>query len=440
MASFSSFRVPGSVRVLIVSSYGRVGGGELSLLGFVVHRPSDVEVEVLLLEDGPLRERMAGHGVATWVARGFTGRPGIAALVRFSRSLSSLLRRVEADVVLAFGLKAASMCVPACRFSGVPLVWRKVDFSLDNVVTRPLGLAVDGVVSVSEAVADALGPLRARRLLAVVGTPIQLPPELHLVPSLQPLAIGTLGTFTPIKGQRDIIEAAALLSEEFPDLRVLLAGAPASKHPDFPEELRGLAESLGLGERLELHGFIEDVTGILGRLTVFVNATYRDGRGFGGEGLGGAMIEASWAALPVVATRGGGSPEGMLDGVTGTLVDPSDPASIARGVAPYLRDHELACRTGEAGGRFAREHFAPGPAAARLFNALRGVTRPRSTRRTREHAPAHQLRHERDVVRAHEPFHQNQREQIDGAADHQRLEQAVAERQPDRGHGGAPGE
>jgi len=360
------------MKVLVISSYGLLGGAELSMCSFLVHRPDDVEPAVLLVEDGPLRARLAALGMPTWVAAaGYDGRPTPAALARFTRSLIVLLKRTDPDVVLAFGLKAAFMGVPACRIARVPIVWRKVDFSLDQTLTRPLAMAVDGVISVSEAAAAALGPLRARKLLAVVGSPVRLAPELRVTPSRDPLTIGTLATLTPIKGQRHIIEAAGLLSEEFPELRILLAGSSTPDDPDYPAALRRLAADVGVDDRLELAGFVEEVTNILERLTVFVNATYRDGRGYGGEGLGGSILEAGWAGLPVVVTKGGGSSEGMRDGVTGTLVKPADPADLARGIAPYLRDHELACRTGEAGRLFTRERFAPEMAAARLFEAVR---------------------------------------------------------------------
>src|SRR5207244_5258767 len=131
----------------------------------------------------------------------------------------------------------------------------------------------------------------------------------------------------------------ALLSDEFPDLRVLFAGAPSVHHPGYPDELRRVAERTGVADRVELTGFIDDVAAALERLTVFVNATCRDDRGFGREGFGAAMLEASWAGLPVVVTRGGGSPEAMQDGVTGTLVDPDDPRALAGAIVPYLRDY-----------------------------------------------------------------------------------------------------
>ncbi len=359
------------MKVLAISSYGFLGGGELSMVEFIANRPTGVEVVALLVEDGPLRAHLRERAVPTWVAGGYEGRPSPARAARFTRSLRGLLARTEPDVVWATGLKAASMAVPACRMAGVPVVWHKIDFSLDRILARPLAAAVDGVVSVSEAVVEALGPaLRRRRLLAVVGPPVRLPLDLQVAPNAQTPTIGTLATLIPIKGQRHIVEAAGALLSEFPQLQVVLAGAPAPNQPDYPRELRQLADALGLGERLELTGFVEDVTAVLKRLTVFVNATYRDEQGFGWEGLSGAMLEASWAGLPVVATRGGGSPEGLLDGVSGTLVEPADPVGLARAIAPYLRDDELARGVGAAGRRFTRERFAPEVAAARLFEAL----------------------------------------------------------------------
>ena len=359
------------MKVLAISSYGALGGGELSLAEFVDHRPAGIEVSALLVEDGPLRAHLLARGVPVSAASGYDGRPTPAGMVRFTRSLLGLLKQTAPDVVWATGLKAAFMAAPACRLAGVPVVWHKIDFSLDSSLTRPLALAVNGVVGVSEAVVDALGPsLRRRRLLAVIGPPVRLPDDLRVSPNQQRQAIGTTATLTPIKGQRHIVEATGILSAEFPHLRVILAGAPSPDYPEFPEELRRLGDELGLGERLELTGFVTDVPEVLARMTVFVNATYRDERGFGWEGLSGSMLEASWVGLPVVATDAGGTPEGVRDGETGTLVPEAQPLALAQAIAPYLRDPKLARDTGAAGARFAREQFAPQIAAGRLFEAL----------------------------------------------------------------------
>jgi glycosyltransferase involved in cell wall biosynthesis len=81
------------------------------------------------------------------------------------------------------------------------------------------------------------------------------------------------------------------------------------------------------------------------------------------EGLGLILLEAMAAALPVVATAVGGVPEVVLDGETGGLVPPGDPAALARAIAGLLRVPERARRLGAAG----RERVA------RLFTVERMV-------------------------------------------------------------------
>lgn len=363
------------MRVLAVASSGRLGGAELALVEFLRHRPPTAEVQVLQLGGGALQERLAVEGIEASVARGLEGRPSARRVAGLTRSLLRLLDGGAFDVVLAIGLKAACLTVPAARIAGVPIVWSKVDFSHDAVLARPLAAAVNGVVCVSEAAATALGPLRARRLLAVVGPPVRLPELPYRHPVAERPTIGTLAALTPYKGQRVMLRAAAILAEEFPDIAVVLAGEEVAGAEGYRAELESLARELGLAARVELSGFVEDVGGVLGRLHVYVNATHQDERGYGLEGLSGAMLEASWCGLPVVATRGGGTPEGILDGVTGSLVEQDDPAGLARAIAPYLRDPLLARSVGESGMRFVRERFAPAPASARLFAALERTAR-----------------------------------------------------------------
>jgi glycosyltransferase involved in cell wall biosynthesis len=358
------------MKVLAVCSHSGLGGAELSFAVFLEHRPRHVDAVALLVSDGPLRERVAGLGVPVHVASGYDGRPTLPRLVRFTRELRRFLRHHEPTVVWAMGLKAALLAAPVCRAAGMPIVWHKVDFSWDRLLALPVAAAVDGVIAVSDAAAAALGPLRRARLLGTVGPPLRPRGAERADGSRarQP-RVGTLARLVPYKGHHHIIRAAAILTEEFPELRVTLAGAPAADYPDYGQSLQALADRLGVLSRVELPGF-QSAEDVLEGLAVFVNATYRDDDGYGSEGLSLAMLEASLAGLPVVATRGGGTGEGLLDGETGTLVEDADPRLLANAIAPYLRDPELAARTGAAGREFVRERFAAEPAARRLFDLL----------------------------------------------------------------------
>jgi glycosyltransferase involved in cell wall biosynthesis len=254
------------------------------------------------------------------------------------------------------------------RLAGVPLVWHKVDFSWDRLLARPLAAASTGVITTSRALAEPLGRLQGRHL-GVVWPPIRLPKHTR-TPGPRD-AIGTVGRLVPYKGHHLIVRAAALLRPEFPDVSVVLAGGPVAEYPGYRDELIQLADELDLRDRVELTGHVEDVAPVLDRLAVFVNATYRDDEGFGLEGLSGAVLEACWAGLPVVATQGGGTAEQIVSGETGTLVAEPTPDALAAAIAPYLRDAELAARTGEAGRRFVlAAKVEPPDAAARLFELL----------------------------------------------------------------------
>ena len=360
------------MRVLAVASHAGGGGAELTFAAFLRHRPADVEARVVVLGAGPLVGMLAGQGDEPRTVTGYDGRPTAARVGRFTRELREVIRAERPDVVWAMGIKAAILSAPAGRLSRVPVVWHKVDFSYERSLARPTAAAVRGVIGVSEAVLAGLGPLRRRRL-GVVFPPVSLPGDLARNPDREPGRIGMLGRLTPYKGLDRMIRAAALLRDRFPELRVTLAGEEAAEAAGYGATLAALAAELGMADAVELPGFV-DPQEVLPTLDVLVNATHRDERGFGLEGLSGAMLEASWAGVPVVATRGGGTAEGLIDGVTGTLVESADPVSLADAIGPYLADRALNERVGEAGRGFARDRCDPARASALLFGLLSGVT------------------------------------------------------------------
>jgi glycosyltransferase involved in cell wall biosynthesis len=71
-----------------------------------------------------------------------------------------------------------------------------------------------------------------------------------------------------------------------------------------------------------------------------------------------ALLEAMAAGLPVVATAVGGTPDVVVDNVTGLLVPPRNPSALADALAALVRDRGLRRRMGQAGRERALRHFS----------------------------------------------------------------------------------
>jgi glycosyltransferase involved in cell wall biosynthesis len=366
-----------AARVLFVAS-GEGGGAEYALATHLRHRPDGVEASALLLTPGLAETLLRDAGLPVTTAS-LESPITLRGAAGFGHLLFAEVRRVRPDVVHATGIRAALVCAPVCKALRVPLVWHKVDLAFDRRLAGPLSRLSAGVITVSEATAAAVPP---RRLIGIVPPPVRLDESFVVSSPRPPATLGSIGRLVLHKGHHHVIRAAASLRPRFPEIRVLIAGAPVPYEAGQEERLRELAVRSGLDDRVELLGHVDRIETVLERLTVLVCATYREEReGSGHEGLPAAVIEASWAGLPVVATNGGGAPEALRDGVTGTLVPPAEPAALAAAVGRYLDDPEAAKATGRAGSAFAREHFRSEELSARLFAYLETTIARRRARR-----------------------------------------------------------
>ena len=88
---------------------------------------------VVLLADGPLRDRLTERGIRTEVLETDAGGADVAvAAVRLAR----LLKTIDPDVVLANGIKAATVALPPARVLGVPGVWVRHEDSFAGTLGR----------------------------------------------------------------------------------------------------------------------------------------------------------------------------------------------------------------------------------------------------------------------------------------------------------------
>jgi colanic acid/amylovoran biosynthesis glycosyltransferase len=161
-------------------------------------------------------------------------------------------------------------------------------------------------------------------------------------PSEETATVLQVGRLVDVKGTEYLIRGFALLAKKHPAVQLVSIG-------DGP--LRGaledLAKSLGIAERIQFLGARPhaDVLSWMRRSAMLVLPSVRthDGRT---EGFGVVMAEAAATGLPVIGSRSGGIPEGIVDGRSGFLVPERDPAALASRMDDLLCDPELRRRMG----------------------------------------------------------------------------------------------
>jgi glycosyltransferase involved in cell wall biosynthesis len=164
------------------------------------------------------------------------------------------------------------------------------------------------------------------------------------------LVAGVAANLEYWKGIDVLIEAAALMKAP---VQLELYGVGA-----LGEELERQAREAGVDARF--HGFVADVRSRLPELDVLVQPSRADN-------LPLAILEAMACGVPVVGTRVGGIPELVVDGETGLLVAPEDPAALAAALDSLASSPERRQAMGLAGRERAAEHFSAGGVARRTL-------------------------------------------------------------------------
>lgn len=335
--------------VLYISGFsGMVGGGEVSLLGLLSGLDSSRFVPVAVCpSEGELAEEIRKLGIEVNIVsmpRLKWGNP--FAFFRAVSGLAELIRGRGIALVHANGSRCAVYGGLAARLSGVPMIWHVRILESDGLLDRFLaGLSVMVMVN-SAAVKNRFHWLKPQDKVQIVYNGIDLEAfkepagggireELGL--GDKTALIGTVGRLDWYKAHKYFLEAARKIKLVMPDSHFLIVGGGGER-----AALERQAEKLGLSSCVTFAGHRRDIPAILSGLDIFALSSVS-------EGFGRVVVEAMAAGKPVVATRVGGIPEIVQDGVTGRLVPPANPVALAGAVVELLRDKSKAAALGAAG-------------------------------------------------------------------------------------------
>jgi len=318
------------------------GGAERVVADLAIHLQAAGARNVVVLPangEGWLSDQLAGSGVT--IEHFHLHSPVSPAC---ARSLAEMLRRHEIAVAHSHEFSLAVYGSWASWLAGVQHLItmhgsRYYAGKLQRRVAMRAAVAASGrTIAVSGSLAAAMSRdlWIARSRITTIANGVRhavverptLRDELRLEPADR--LIVAVGNLYPVKGHRHLIDAVALLAARHPTLHLAICG-----RGDLADALAAQARDRGLANRLHLLGMRADVSAVLAAADIFVHPSVS-------EGLPLALLEAMFAARPIVASDVGEIGTALGRGEVGILVEAANPPALAAALERLLSDPEMA--------------------------------------------------------------------------------------------------
>lgn len=270
-------------------------------------------------------------------------RKNIVTFIHCFFKLALLVKREKIDLIHSHHRWSSFISFFVSKLLNIPLI---TTYHGIHRAKRFLTLWGDAVISVSE---DAkihleqffrLSPDR----ITVIANGISIPESEDIISSERGLItdsvtyyIANIARLSVEKDQTTLLLAMRMLLDKLPEAKLMIVG----KGP-LEEQLKILAEKVGIARNVNFCGEVEDVRSILKRMDCLVLSSLT-------EGFPLAVLEALAYGKPAVATRVGDIPKVVIDGKTGYLVTPNDPEELATALIKVLSNRELAIAMGKNG-------------------------------------------------------------------------------------------
>ncbi len=349
------------IRILYLITSTNIGGTEralYNLLGKINREKYRVQV-CSVKRPGGFAERIASRS-DSFHTLGLPEAGGMRAACNFIPALARLfilIRRFRPHIIHSFLFRANLLGRLAGRAAGVPVVISSVRViedraPLKHVTERLTSFLVDRYTSVTEAARrftiEHAGIEPDKIITVYNGIDVEaFASRSGSGPELDPQCrhIALVGRFDIQKGHAIVLKAMEVLVKKVPVTLHLFGEGP------LEAALREQVRRAGLDGQVRFRGTVEDIAGWLARMDAVVLPSLW-------EGFPNAALEAMALERPVVAARIAGLDEVVLDGESGMLCAPGDPAALADALARLLQDRDFAQRMGRNGLRRVRERFS----------------------------------------------------------------------------------
>ena len=361
------------MRVGIVFEYSTLNGGERSMLaaldGMGSERP---EIIAIGLPHGPLADELRKRSIEIIPLSFFGEDSKRLPRDQTAGSIAEATRDLGLDVLHANSLSMGVLCGELSSPPFVRVAHIRDIMSLSQNAVRLLN-QTDRLLAVSQAtrkyhVGQGVDANRVTVLHNGVDCtqfqpqvyPRTLRRELHILENrLLSLTVGQIGLR---KGLEVLVEAICDIGWRLPDLDFAIAGQRSSSKPEsieYEQNLYRLLEENQMDARVHWLGYRTDVAHLMNEADMLVHVAHQ-------EPLGRVLLEAAASALPIVATKVGGTEEILKQDESALLVDKGNANQVASAIAKLAGSPALRTRLGTAARNVIEERFLASDAARQL--------------------------------------------------------------------------
>jgi glycosyltransferase involved in cell wall biosynthesis len=300
-------------------------------------------------------------------------------VMRYGARVSRHARRHGVDLLFANELRSCLFLLASKLRLGKPLVWGIHGGPSQGMLSAFASSVSDRVMLISRAAAKAMPPRARRRaepktMLNYMGIDAsryhaRTSPEARSATRRRfglpedAVLVTTAGSISRRKGYDTLLSALELVAGDGPRVHLAVAGAMAPGGD--PEYVAGLHRHVAeKGLPVTFVGWLDDLPELLAASDIFALVSRE-------EGLGIVTLEAMATSLPVIVTYAGGSEETVVDGESGLIIHPDDPAALADRLRMLIRDPGLRSRLGERARQRCEEVFSVSAYKARFFDLVR---------------------------------------------------------------------
>jgi glycosyltransferase involved in cell wall biosynthesis len=317
---------------------------------------------------GSLRSKLENDGIQTVLVKNFMRDMSLFSDIRAFFELLSLFRKKKPDVIHVSSSKAGGMGALAGRLAGIQTIiftshgltfdeewrpyWQKILIRLFTwltilLATKTILISADNFKRVQKM------PLTKNKTVLIhngIASPHFLEREiarkkLKVDTTDNYPWIGTIAELHPNKNLGVVIRTLALLHEQGKPAHFLIIGAGEEQ-----QRLEDITKECGLEKYVHLLGFVESASEYLHAFDIFSLPSKK-------EGLPYVLIEAGYAALPVVASNIPGNQEIVTTQVSGLLV-PAEAEALSDAFQTILSDQATAKTYGDALKKYVESEFS----------------------------------------------------------------------------------